>query len=282
MVVEQGSFAAAARALRSSRSRISEQVAGLESDLGVRLLQRTTRQLRLTREGSEVYEQARRLPDILQNIEAITSPSVPRGRVAITLNHDIAHKYLLPVLADFQRQYPEVQLDLVVSDEKLDLIGEQIDLGIRIGIPKDDSLIARVMHEERFALFASPEYLECAGTPKNTTALERCAWINLVQTGHGDTQYLTCNGKTVALNPKRFYRCNSPLLMQQMVVQGFGLGLLLPTTVKEEVAQGQLVQLCPELRSEPLVFSLIYPSRRQVPQRTRVLIDYLLSIKLFG
>jgi len=280
-VVEAGSFAAAARKLKSSRSRISEQVAQLETDLGVRLLQRSTRQLTATHEGQQVYEQARQLPDILKGIEAIATPAEPSGRVAITMNHDIAHKYVLPVLADFQAQYPQVQLDLILDDSRVDLISEQIDLAIRIGIPKDDSLIARIMHEERFILCASPSYLETSGTPKNIADLEKLRWITLIQKGHQDIQYLQRKGKNVEVKLSDFYRCNSPLMVQQMTLQGLGISTLLPSTVKEALAAGDLVQVLPSISSDLMVFSLVYPSRRQVPLRTRVLIDFLLAAKMF-
>jgi len=280
-VVEAGSFAAAARKLKSSRSRISEQVAQLETDLGVRLLQRSTRQLTATHEGQQVYEQARQLPDILKGIEAIATPVEPSGRVAITMNHDIAHKYVLPVLADFQAQYSQVQLDLILDDSRVDLINEQIDLAIRIGIPKDDSLIARTLHEERFILCASPSYLAISGTPKNMTDLEKLRWITLIQKGHQDIQYLQRKGKNVEVKLTDFYRCNSPLMVQQMTLQGLGISTLLPSTVKEALAAGDLIQVMPSISSELMVFSLVYPSRRQVPLRTRVLIDFLLAAKMF-
>ena len=282
-VVEAGSFASAARKLSSSRSRISEQVAQLEKDLGVRLLQRSTRQLTITDEGQQVYQQARLLPNILQSVEAITTPEVPSGRVAITMNHDIAHKYVLPVLSEFQALYPQVQLDLILDDSRVDLIGEQIDLAIRIGIPKDDSLIARIMHEERFVLCASPSYLASSGIPKNKSDLEKLRWITLWQgkMEQRDVQYLQKQGKSYEIKIKDFYRCNSPHMVQQMTLQGLGISALLPSTVKEAFDKGDLVQLMPSISSEPMVFSLVYPSRRQVPKRTRVLIDFLLAAKMF-
>lgn len=281
-VVEAGSFAAAARKLSSSRSRISEQVAQLEADLGVRLLQRSTRQLTITHEGQQVYDQARQLPDILQSVEAITTPSIPAGRVAITMNHDIAHKYVLPALGKFQTLYPQVQLDLVLDDSRLDLISEQIDLAIRIGIPKDDSLIARVMHEEQFALCASPEFLNRYGVPRSISDLEQLRWITLIQRNHQDIQYLRKNNKNIEIKMKEFTRCNSPLMVQQMVLAGLGISALLPSTVKEALDQGDLIKVMPSISSEPLVFSLVYPSRRQVPLRTRVLIDFLLEANMFS
>ena len=280
-VVECGSFAAAARKLNSSRSRISEQVAQLEQDLGVRLLQRSTRQLTITSEGQQVYEQARQLPDILNGIEAITTPQLPSGRVAITMNHDIAHKYILPVLDDFRQRYPHIELDLILDDSRLDLIGEQIDLAIRIGLPKDDSVIARVMHEEQFALFASPAYLNQYGSPKTLAELDQHRWVSF-DLNHQHVIGLRQHGKHINIQPDYCYRCNSPLMMQQMVVAGLGIGALLPTTVREEIASGQLLQLMPSIGSETLVFSLVYPSRRQLPQRTRAVIDYLLQANIFS
>jgi len=281
-VIEAGSFAAAARKLGSSRSRISEQISALEADLGVRLLQRSTRQLQITTEGQKVYEQARLLPDILHGVEAITTPSVPSGRVAITMNHDIGHKYLLPVLSEFQQQYPQVELDLILDDAPLDLIAEQIDLAIRIGVPKDESLIARVMHEEKFELFASPELLQQWDTPDTIEQLERMPWVTLLTGGGSNIQQLRYRDSALLIKPAETYRCNSPLMVQQMVVQGLGVGALLPSTVSESIEQGDLVRLMQDVSSETMVFSLVYPSRRQLPSRTRVLVDYLLQKQIFS
>ncbi len=280
-VVECKSFAAAARRLQTSRSRVSEQVSQLESILGVRLLQRSTRQLLVTREGNDVYEQARQLHDVLNNIESIVTPTETRGRVAITMNHDIAHKIVLPVLEDFQRQYPLINLDLKLNDELSDLIAEQIDIGIRIGLPRDSSLIGRVIHEESLSIFASPEYLEKHGTPKSVKQLEKCQWILLPQLGNDNALRLRSKKSTVELHPDNYHRCNSPHMMHKMIEAGMGIGLLLPSTVKAEINKQTLVNLLPSLHTEPLIMSLVYPSRQQVPQRTRVLIDFLLSANLF-
>lgn len=230
-VVESGSFAAAARKLQSSRSRISEQVSALEESLDVRLLQRSTRQLTITTEGQRVYTHAKKLPDILQQVEAITTPEKPSGRVILTLTHDIAHKYLLPILADFQQSYPDVQLELILDDSALNLIGEKIDLAIRIGIPKDDSLIARVMHEECFSLFASPSYLAKAGNIENNEQLQAMQWVTLTHSLQSDQLHCRQNNELIELNVSHAYRCNSPLMQQQMVIQGLGIGMLLPSTV---------------------------------------------------
>ncbi|BDY06587.1 LysR family transcriptional regulator [Ferrimonas sp. YFM] len=282
LVVESGSFAAAARKLNTSRSRVSEQVSGLEEALGIRLIQRSTRQLAVTPEGDRIYQLARTLPEVLNDVEAIGQPAVPSGRVALTVTHDVGIKHLAPVLEGFCQRYPQIQLDLVVSDQPLDLIGEQIDLGIRIGFPKDDSLVARVLHQEAFSLYASPAYLTQHGTPASATDLEQHRWITLFQSGSDGAQHLIHQDNSLTIRPTNFFRTSSPLMMQQMICDGLGMGCLLPVTVKQELADGRLVQVMPEIGSERLVFTLLYPSRRQIPQRVRCLIDYLLEAKLFG
>jgi len=281
-VVENGSFAAAARQLGSSRSRVSEQVAQLEQILAVRLLQRSTRQLTITAEGQQVYEQARALPSILQGVESVVSASEPKGRVAITVTHDIAHKHILPLLQEFKQQYPLIQLDLILNDETVDLIHENIDLGIRVGIPKDDSLVARVLYEERFTIYASPTYLEKHGQPKRVSQLDKHQWVMLTQSAHKGALQFRHRDSLLQVKPRDYYLCNSPLMLQQMVVAGLGLGAMLETTVRDELERGELVRVLPDVSSEVLTFYLVYPSRHQVPRRTRALIDFLLQKHLFA
>lgn len=193
-VVENESFAEAARKLNTSRSRVSEQVSALEEILGIRLLQRSTRQLNITSEGLDIYQQVRNLSGTLEAIEAIASPSSPSGKVPITMNHDVAHRFILPKLKDFQKRYPDIQLDLILDDSPLDVISEQIDLGIRIGFPKDDSLIARALHKDHLALFASPRFLEenlGSRSIQSISQLQGLQWILLKQKSFSDTLFLS-------------------------------------------------------------------------------------------
>ncbi len=280
-VVSCGSFAAAARKLRSSRSRVSEQVAQLESSLGVRLLNRTTRQLSMTAEGREVFTRASDLPRILTDVEIASSQEVARGRVALTVNHDIAISRLLPALESFQQRYPRIQLDLVLSDDRLDLIAEQIDVAIRVGLPKDDSLIMRPLFEDRMHIFASPQYLQRYGEPASVSELQAHRWITLQQASPSADVNMYQGDQPVTVCPEHYHMCNSPLMLQRMVLAGLGIGCLLPSTVADELQAGDLVRLMPGLQGEALQFSLVYPSRRQMPLRTRCLIEHLLAARLF-
>lgn len=282
IVVEQKSFAGAARILMSSRSRVSEQVSKLEQMLGVRLLQRSTRRLELTDEGSQVYEEAMKLSQVINQVEAIVSPNVPSGRVTISVNHDIAHKFLLKELTKFYQLFPNIQIDLELHDKAQDLIMEHIDLAIRIGKPKDSNLIARTMHKDKFAIYASPEFIKHHGEPETLSQLEQLRWITLGPVTQNNSVQLVLNNQPIEIRPKSFSRCNSPYMVQEMVRAGLGVSILLPTTVENEVNKGELIQLLPDIRSEDLDFSLVYPSRRQLPTRTRAVIDYLLQAQIFS
>lgn len=281
-VVENGSFAAAARKLNTSRSRVSEQVALLESVLDTRLLHRSTRQLALTVEGEKVFAKAKLLPHLLNDIESISRPSEPSGRVAISTTNDIAIKHLVPVLDEFQRRFPKVQVDLMISDEKVDLIADQVDMAIRIGLPSDDSLIGRVMYEERSELYASPAYLEKHGMPSTLAELAKHKWVAISQMSQGGEQSLMYQDKPVHISPEYYQLTNSPLVAQSLTLAGHGIATLSPVTVQKECEAGHLVPIELGVSAFSAVFTLVYPSRRQVPARARVLIDYLLSANMFG
>ncbi len=281
VVVEAGSFASAARALHTSRSRVSEQVAELESALNCRLLQRSTRQLTVTEEGNRVYERAKVLQEVLQDVDCITNSARPAGRVAITANHDIAHKFVLPALVAFEKQYPDIHIDFLVSDERIDLIHDKVDLAVRIGIPKDASLIAKVLHEETFALYAQPELMEKYGKPDNVEGLAELPWVLLDLPSWNNSVRLHHQSVTKVITPTNYHRCNSPMMIHKMAASGMGIASFLPSTVREEVKAGLLEPVLPGWSGERMAFSLVYPSRKHIPQRTRVLIDFLMSYGMF-
>ncbi len=282
LVVDCGSFAEAARRVQSSRSRVSEQISQLESQLGVRLLQRSTRQLTITDEGKMVYAEAKKLHDIIQSIDQSLVEPIPSGRVSITVTNDIAHKFLLPLLPNFKAKYPEISLNVITSDQRLDLIAENIDLGIRIGLPRDDALIGRVLYQERFSLYASKEYIEKHTEPSSINELQNHRWILLQQLNVGASQHLMLDEIPFEVTPTQYEISNSPHFIQEMVKAGLGISTLLPSTVKNEVAEGSLVRIFPRVSSAPLLFTLVYPSRMHVPSRTRALIDYLVETCRFG
>lgn len=280
-VVDTGSFAAAARQLATSRSRVSEQITQLEEDLGVRLLQRSTRKLSLTEEGRLIHQKARTLSRVLEETREIATQETPKGRVSITTTHDVGVSQLLPALTTFRRSYPQVEIDVILSDDRLDLIAEGIDVGLRVGLPRDDSLIGRVFYEDRFALFASADYLAEHGMPRDIAALANHHWISLARHNPHGVSRLYRGEELVTIEARHYESCNSPLMMIKMCEAGMGIAQLFPSTVRAEVKSGKLVQLMPELHGAQMLFSLVYPSRKQLPMRTRALIDHLLGFRLF-
>jgi DNA-binding transcriptional LysR family regulator len=280
-VVQLGSFAAVAKQLNSSRSRISEQVAQLEEEMNVRLLQRTTRKLSLTPEGQAVFEEAVKLGAVLDNVNAQIDQTEPKGRVTITTTNDIGNNQLLGALKSFQLTYPDIDVDVILSDEKLDLIDKGIDLGIRVSLPQDRRLSGQIIHQDRFKLFASQDYLRENTQVKSLGDLQKFTWITLEQAALNRMQRFYVGDELMEFSPTKYLRCNSPLMMQAMVAEGMGIGFLLPATMKDDIQAGRVVSIFDEISGPHVVISLVYPSARQMPLRVRLLRDHLVKQQIF-
>ncbi len=282
LVVERGSFAAAALAMASSRSRTSEAVAGLEAELRVRLLNRTTRKLSLTAQGEKVYRHARKLQVVLQDILEETDRHSMAGTIKITCTQDIGVNLLAKPLAEFETKYPEVSINLVVNDDPLDLVDEDIDVAIRGTTSKDESFIGRPLYKDSLQIFAAPDYLERYGTPTSVYDLSSHQWILLDQLARQDALTLSAGEHLIEVKPEKYHRCDSILMMHQMLVRGMGLGLALPITVTNKITAGSLVAVLPEFRGAQLNFYLAYLSRKHLPLRTRRFIDFILKRDIFA
>lgn len=275
-VVEQGSFAKAAALLQMSRSSVSEQVALLEQALKVRLLQRTTRQLTLTLEGKQVYPQAAQINGAMRSVKELVNQEQARGRVRITTTTDLALEWLNPKLQQFRTLYPEIYFDLVLVDRELDLVAEQIDLAIRIGYLRDDSLVVRPLFQDKTHIIVGASYPH---TLANITVetLQQQSWVLLKQLHPYNQVTLQSQGQLLSFVPESFHSCDSPLVQRDMIQRGWGIGLHLPTTIQSELAQGTLEVVVPEWYGDEMNFCIVYPSRRQLPLRVRHLLDYLLT-----
>jgi len=274
-VAESESFAGAARKLQTSRSRVSETISKLEAELNIRLLNRSTRQLTLTADGKAVYQHARQLQQLLDDVAAETQQQSLRGRISLTCTQDVAVKFVAEILAEFEQLYPNVWVELQISDEPLDLIAEEIDLAIRVGTPKNSSLVGRHLFDQQTRLYASPDYLARFGTPQTIDQLVEHRWLVLLQLSGRKHIELQSGEQIVKLTPGFSHLCNAPLMMQKMLCCGMGIGLMLPASVEPEISRGELVAVLPDWSGPTLAFSLLYPSRRQLPLRTRRLIDFL-------
>lgn len=276
-VIDSGSFAQAAKKLNTSRSRVSEQVAQLEEELDIRLIQRSTRQLSLTEEGRKVYELANNLPTLVECVNDIANTTTPAGRVTLSISNDVAQSFILPLLDKFQQKYPKIQLNFAIGDNTSDLINEDIDLAIRTSYREDSSMVARTLSKEKTGIYASSSYILRYGQPETIFDLEKHHWLSLSQASNDGSQSFLLDDTRVIVKPSGYYSCNSPYMIQKMLLAGLGIGAILPSSMKKEIEAGRIVKIMPELLGQELTISLIYPSRHQVPKRTRCVIDYLLE-----
>lgn len=283
-VVEAGSFTKAAETLHMSRTSVSQLVQQLEARLRVRLLNRTTRKVNVTADGAEYYERVVRLLADIDDAETSLSnaSAAPRGRLRVDVPSPFASIILVPALPAFHARYPDIQLDLGVSDRRVDLIGENVDCVVRGGTITDQSLVARHVGDLASGVYAAPSYLERAGTPAHPLELE--------ETDHRIVGFLwERTGKPLALAMRRG---DESIVVQARYVVAVdegnaclaagvaGMGVLwLPEYMsKKYVASGKLVPLFEDWRLDPMPMSIAFPPNRHVSAKLRVFIDWIIEL----
>ena len=276
-IVEQGSLTAAARHLRMGRSAVSEQLTALEASLGIRLLNRSTRNITPTVEGQAIYQQARRINDVLISVTELTEKEEPKGRVCVTATYDFAERWLIPTLPALLEHYPDIRLDLRLSDTPVDLITSGVDLAFRIGRPRDENLIARPIARENPIAIASQRYINKRGIPSQPDELSSHTWVLLEHLNQNNKVTLTGPEGTYEFSPEDYHFADSPIAARVMIECGLGIGLHLPNMVQAQLHNGELVKILPEYHEEMLTYSLVYPSRKHLPMRTRCVIDFFLN-----
>lgn len=269
-VVEQGSFTRAAELLGMPKSSVSQKISRLESQLGVRLLQRTTRRLSLTPQGEIYVEHCRGLLTMARsaNLAMARLRSAPAGRVRITAPEATGTLLLGPILAEFRALYPEVVLELTLSDEQLDLVGEGYDLALRAAPLKDSSLICRRIGEVARYLVASPGYLARHGMPQRLAELAH--HVCLVHTAL-PVWPLQEGG----WRPQGACASNSLLALRELALHDGGVALLPQHVCESGLASGKLQKILPMIPIPTNPFYLIYPSREHLAPALRSLMDFV-------
>lgn len=275
-VVEAGSFAAAARLLNLPRSSLSRDVAALEAELGVRLLQRTTRQLHLTEAGRAYYESVSRALAGLEDAAAELShqQEAPRGRIRITASMDVGLYLLQPVAAPFLRRHRQIELDTELTPRVVDIVQEGFDLALRVGPLADSRLVARRLGLLHQGLFAAPRYLEEHGSPRSVGELAEHACISFL--GRREWRLIGPAGAAgVTIRP--FANADSLQFVEALVADGAGIGLLPLYAPSGPASEGRLVRLLPDYATAGQPLHLVYPSARYLPMRVSLLRDALLE-----
>lgn len=273
-VAQAGGFSAAARLMGMPVSTLSVRVARLEQRLGVTLLQRTTRRLRLTEAGQAYLQQASRgLEDILQAEAQIDAGRhEAQGLLRMTLPIDMGEDPLLEILTAYRARHPGVAVELVFSDVRLDLLEHGLDLALRAGELSDSSLVARPVGRARWAPFAHPDYLRQAPPLRQPRDLARHAALCFSPLGRESWTLLRGKSRlTVPLRPA--FAANDMRLIRRLALDARGVALLPDYVCRREVGHGQLVPLLPgwHARTDPI--HLVYPSQRYVPAKLRHFID---------
>ncbi|MBQ4680755.1 LysR family transcriptional regulator [Aeromonas dhakensis] len=269
-VVEQGSFTGAAELLGMPKSSVSQKISRLESQLGVRLLQRTTRRLSLTPQGEVYVEQCRALLALARsaNLAMARLRAAPAGRVRITAPEATGTLLLGRILAEFRALYPEVVLELTLCDEQLDLVGEGYDLALRAAPLKDSSLICRRIGQVPRHLVAAPAYLAAYGMPQQLSELGRYACLV-------HTSLPVWPLQEGGWRPQGACISNSLLALRELAINEGGIALLPHHVCEGDLASGRLQKVLPELAVPPNPFYLIYPSREHLAPALRSLMDFV-------
>ena len=276
VIVEKGGLSAAGRELGLSPASVSERLAQLESFYGASLLNRTTRAINLTDEGRLLVDGARRLlaeADELHNSIRLGTQKIS-GPIRLSAPEDLGRQYIEPILAQFMQEYPQVSIDLNLSDGYVDPVSQGIDFAVRFGALADSTLHARLIGENRRVVCASPLYLARHGTPQHPEDLTRheCLvmrfGINIAREWtfklHGKTHRILVSGRRVA---------NDGALVRQWCLAGHGLCLKSVWDVRADLDAGRLVEVLKDYDLGGTALNIVYPPSRVQPKRVRLLIE---------
>ena len=276
-VVAAGSLSAAARELGSSPAVMSRRLAALESRLGVRLVNRTTRTLNLTVEGSRYYEACTRvLADIQEADAEVAAGRVePRGALKVALPASFGHQHVAPLIPKFAERYPKVELALSLSDRSVNVMDEGFDVAVCIADLRDSSLAARRLAPNRRVVCASPAYLAAHGTPRTPEDLAKHSCL-VVSDFTANWEYKTRDGRSTSVRVQGRYACDNWEVLRQWALAGLGIALKSTWDVYRQLEDGSLVVLLPEytFHSDVAIYA-VYPHRRFLPAKTRVFIEFL-------
>lgn len=280
LVVEHGGYAAAERASGISKSKLSRRVADLEEQLGTRLIQRSTRKFSVTDVGQDVYRQARSILDQAQElrdrVEQVVSK--PRGVVRISVPNSIAQVHMAELLPRFHEQFPEVRVQLHVTNRRVDLINEQIDIALRVRtrLDSDAEFIVREFGSSAELLVASPAYLNRKPMIRSPRDLiEQDTLINSADESQHSWELHGPGGEIERIQLKPVVAGSDFSMLMRLAENGMGVALLPETICFERVRSGALRRVLPDWDLPQGIAHMVYPSRRGVLPAVRALIDYL-------
>ncbi|EKO3437222.1 LysR family transcriptional regulator [Vibrio fluvialis] len=272
-VAETSSFTQAAKRLVTSVANVSRRIALLEERLGVKLLLRTTRKVSLTEAGQVYYQQCRALLEGLDQAELTVTQmqQTPRGKLKVTAPVTYGEQKIAPLLNGFLLQHPKLELELVLTNQKLDLIEQGVDVAVRLGQLDDSSFIARRLSNRHLYVCATPDYLAQCGTPHTLSELTKHSCL----VGTYDHWRFKENQQSRSIRVKGRLSCSSGVVLLDAVLKGMGLAQLPDYYVEEHLLSGRLVEVLPSYRDDREGVWALYPQNRHLSPKVRLLVDYL-------
>jgi len=279
-VAQLGSLSGAAAQLSMSKSTVSKHIAALENHLGVRLLNRSTRQLSLTEQG-ELYRE--RCLAIVQEIEATELTmtqftSEPRGKLKVNAPMTFGILHVSPLIPGFLERYPEVEIELSLNDRRVDLIEEGYDLAIRIGELDDSSLIGRRLAAACHVCAASPGYLERHGAPATPRDLERHNCLRYAYRRNPNAWEFIHDGEVERVRVSGSFTANNGEALREAAAGGLGICYQPVFIVAGAIKRGELVPILTDYRTPEIVIHAVYPHQRHVAPKLRAFIDFLARV----
>lgn len=279
-----GSFARAAEKHGVDPSSISRQISTLENELGYRLLERTTRRLSLTEAGQLTFDRIQAPLEELDQIfaEAKDRLSVPSGLLRVTASVAFGERWLAPRIAGFQAAYPEIRLDMVLTDRNIDLVAENVDVAIRLGERMSGSYVASRLMGTHYRVVASPGYLARHSRPETPRDLARHNCLTFSLPGYGST-WLFREGShgQIEVAVSGSVSMTNALGLRRAALEAVGVALLSDWTIDEDLQAGTLIDVFPKLSAAATGFEtaawVLYPSKAYIPAKTRAFIDFMKS-----
>lgn len=282
-VVEAGSFTKAADTLDMPKPTVTRLIQTLEAHLRTRLLNRTTRRVTVTPDGAAYYDRAVRLLSEVDELESSMSQANanPRGRLRVDVGSSVARLLVIPALGEFHDKYPDIQLDLGVSDRSIDLLSENVDCVLRAGTLTDESLVARRIGEFHFFTAASPSYLKRYGTPRHPHDLEdshhMVGYFNS-RTGKVYPFDFSKDGERIEVAGRYKLAVNDSNAYVTAALNGMGVLQTATFMVQDHIARGELVPVLADWSCDSLPIHVVYPPNRHLSNKTRVFVDWVAEL----
>ena len=274
-IVEKGSLTAAAAALDTSLPSVVRTLAALERELGVRLLNRTTRRIHLTEDGAQYLDRCRTILSAVQDAEAaLTSRRTePQGRLAVTASVLFGRRYIAPIVSSFLRRYPQVSADLLFVDRIVNLVEEGMDVAVRIGQLADSTLIAVPVGKVRRVVCASPAYLQRHGTPRTPAEIRGHACVRHIGLAPRGDWHFRSGRRPMSIPIVAAISCNEIDSSLEACLSGGGLGMFLSYQTAPYRDAKSLRYVLEEFEVEPVPVQVVYPQARLVSSKVRTFVD---------